>query len=114
MRKGLATLAVTALLVAPSTAVAETMMPSDMTMQDSQTTTHEQLSGSETIKAEIVQIKGDRVIAEADNGRVLVFLIRDFNGHQPNVGDGLELKLDDEANTAEVLNVLPQHESPSS
>ena len=120
MRQQLATFAVMALLVAPLTAVAETMMnpghesERDMTMQDNQATTQEELSGNKTMKAEIVQIKGDRVIAEADNGRVLVFLIQNFNGRQPNVGDGLELKVDDQANTAEVLHVLPRQESPAS
>ena len=64
--------------------------------------------------AEIVQIKGDRIIAETDNGRVLVFLIQDFNGRQFNVGDGLELKVDDQANTAEVVNVLPRRGAPAS
>jgi hypothetical protein len=122
MRTQLATLAVSALLVAPFTAVAETMMPGDapasgMTMQDSQGTTlenQEKLGGIEKMTAEIVQIKGDRVIAEADNGRVLVFLIQDFNGQSFNVGDGLELKVDSQANTAEVLHVLPRRESPAS
>lgn len=122
MRKQLATFAVTALLVAPFTAVAETMMPGDsttrsgMTMQDSQATAGDMQDqrGIENTTAEIVQIKGDRVIAEADNGRVLVFLIQDFNGRQFNVGDALQLKIDDQANTAEVVKVLPRHESPTS
>jgi hypothetical protein len=122
MRKRLATFAVTALLVAPFTAVAETMMPGDtagsgMTTSDSQAPTQDtqqELRGIQKMTAEIVQIKGDRVIAEADNGRVLVFLIRDFNGQPFNVGDGLELKVDDQTNTAEVLHVLPRHEAPAS
>ena len=123
MRKQLATFAVTALLVAPFTAAAETQMPGDiapdsvMTRQDSQASaqdSQQELSGIEKMRAEIVQIKGDRVIAEADNGRVLVFLIRDFNGQRFEVGDGLELKVDDQSNTAEVLHVLPRHESPAS
>ena len=123
MRIQLATFAVTALLVAPFTAVAETMMPGDSTpessviMQDGQATagdTQQDQGGTEKMTAEIVQIKGDHVIAEADNGRVLVFLIQDFNGRQFHVGDGLELKIDDQANTAEVVKVLPRHESPTS
>jgi hypothetical protein len=119
MWKQLAALAVTTLLVAPFTVVAEIVVSSGneaergMTIQDSQTTQKES-SGNEIMKAEIVQIKGDRVIAEADNGRVLVLLIQAFNGQQFNVGDGLELKVDDQANTAEVLKVLPQHASPAS
>ena len=122
MRRQLATFAVTALLVAPFTAVAETMMPGDtpesgVIMQDGQATagdTQQDQGGTEKMTAEIVQIKGDHVIAEADNGRVLVFLIQDFNGRQFHVGDGLELKIDDQANTAEVVKVLPRHESPTS
>jgi len=122
MRTQLATFAVTALLAAPFPAVAETMMPggapdSGMTMQDSQATardTQQDIAGTEKMTAEIVQIKGDRVIAEMDNGRVLVFFIQDFNGRQFNVGDALELKVDDQANTAEVINVLPRHEAPAS
>ena len=122
MRKQLATFAVTALLAAPFTAVAETMMPggapdSGTTMQNSQETagdTQQDIGGKENMTAEIVQIKGDRVIAETDNGRVLVFLIQDFNGRRFNVGDALELKVDEQANTAEVINVLPRHEAPAS
>jgi hypothetical protein len=122
MRQQLAVFAVTALLVAPFTAGAETMMPGDaagsgMTMSNSQAPTQgtqQELSGVEKMTAEIVQIKGDRVIAEADNGRVLVFLIQDFKGQQFHVGDGLELKVDDQTHTAEVLNILPRHGSPAS
>jgi hypothetical protein len=119
MRKQLAIWAVTALWVAPFAALAEseTMMPSDDHVQpgimnDSEAAT-EEVAGSETIKALIVEIEGDRLIAETDNGERVVFLAE---GAVPDltVGDELELRLDDQANTAVILNVLPQNEEPAS
>jgi hypothetical protein len=119
MRKQLAILAVTALLVTPFAAIAEpeTMMPSDDQVQtgitqDSDTATEEsateEIGSSETIKAEIVEIEGDRLITETDNGEQVVFFVE---GSMPNltVGDELELRLDDQANTAVILNILPQN-----
>ena len=71
MRKKLATFAMTALLVTPSMAVAEPiMMPSDEEiqpgiMQNGQSAT-EELAGSETIEAKIVEF--DRRPARRESG----------------------------------------------
>jgi hypothetical protein len=112
MRKQLATLAIAALLGLQFTANAETSMPSDDQIQlgmiegDGMDST-EDFDNSETIKAEIVEIDGNQLITEIKNGDELVFLI-EGSADNLNVGDELELKVDDQAKTAVVLNVLPQ------
>jgi sRNA-binding protein len=68
---------------------------------------------SETIKAEIMEIDGDRLIAETENGEQLVFFV-EGSADNLNVGDELELKLDDQANSAVILNVVPQDEKSES
>ena len=118
MRNQLATLALAALLGGPFAASAEMSMPSDEQLQpgmirgDRVDATEEQ-DTSETIKAEIVEIDGDRLITETENGEQLVFLV-DESADNLNVGDELELKLDDQAKRAVILNVLPQDEGSDS
>ena len=112
MRKQLATLAIAALLGIPFAVNAETNMPSDDQLQPGmiegdRLNTPEEVDNSETIKAEIVEIDGNRLIAERENGEQLVFLI-DGSPDNLNVGDELELKVDDQAKSAVILNVLPQ------
>ena len=68
---------------------------------------------NETIRAEIVEIDGDRLIAETQNGQQLVFLV-EGSADNLNVGDELEWKLDDQANSAVILNVVPQGEKSGS
>ena len=117
MRKQLETLAAAALLGVPLMANAEIVMPSDndiqpdMTPGDRQDATEQ--DNSETIKAEIVEINGDRLITETENGEQLVFLV-EGSADNLNVGDELELKLDDQANSAVILNVVPQDEKSES
>ena len=120
MRKQLATFAMTALLVTPPTAGAESMMPSDDAIQsgimpNGQSTTEEVASG-DTIQAEIVDITEDRLVAQAENGQELVFLVDDPIDHDNlAVGDKLELRLDEQTHSAVILNVFPQrHEDPTS
>ena len=114
MRKQVATLAVAALLGAASMAGADSYMPSDnglqpgMSMADRQDA-NEEAEKSETVTAEIVDIDGDRLIAETDNGEQLVFLV-EGSADDFNVGDELELKLDDQANRAVILNIRPQQD----
>jgi hypothetical protein len=112
MRKQLATLAIAALLGVPLAVNAETYMPSDDQLQPGMSEgdrvdTTEVLDSSETIKAEIVEIDGNRLITEMENGDQLVFLV-DGSSDNLNVGDELELKVDDQAKSAVILNVLPQ------
>jgi hypothetical protein len=111
-RKQLATLAIAALLRVPFAVNAETYMPSDDQIQPGmiegdRVDTTEVLDSSETIKAEIVEIDGNRLITEMENGDQLVFLV-DGSSDNLNVGDELELKVDNEAKSAVILNVLPQ------
>jgi hypothetical protein len=111
-RKQLATLAIAALLRVPFAVNAETYMPSDDQIQPGMiegdcVDTTEVLDSSETIKAEIVEIDGNRLITEMENGDQLVFLV-DGSSDNLNVGDELELKVDNEAKSAVILNVLPQ------
>lgn len=117
MRKQLATLAAAALLGIPLMANAEKVMPSDNDIQLGMTTGDRQdateRDNSETIKAEIVEIDGDRLITEMENGEQLVFLV-EGSADNLNVGDELELKLDDQANRAVILNVVPQDEESES
>jgi hypothetical protein len=118
MRKQLATLAIAALLGVPFAANAETSMPSDDQIQlgmiegDGMDST-EDFDNSETIKAEIVEIDGNQLITEIKNGDELVFLI-EGSADNLNVGDELELKVDDQAKTAVILNVLPQDDGSES
>ena len=112
MRKHLATLAIAALLGVPFAVNAETYMPSDDQIQPGmiegdRVDTTEVLDSSETIKAEIVEIDGNRLITEMENGDQLVFLV-EGSPDNLNVGDELELKVDDQAKSAVILNVLPQ------
>jgi hypothetical protein len=112
MRKQLATLAIATLLGVPFAVSAETYMPSDDQLQPGmiegdRVDTTEVLDSSETIKAEIVEIDGNRLITEMENGDQLVFLV-DGSSDNLNVGDELELKVDDQAKSAVILNVLPQ------
>jgi hypothetical protein len=65
------------------------------------------LDSSETIKAEIVEIDGNRLITERENGDQLVFLV-EGSSDTLNVGDQLELKVDDQAKSGVILNVVPQ------
>ena len=114
MRKQVATLAVAAVLGAASMAGADSYMPSDNELQrgtsmaDRQEA-NEEAEKSETVTAEIVDIDGDRLIAETDNGEQLVFLV-EGSADDFNVGDELELKLDDQANRAVILNIRPQQD----
>jgi hypothetical protein len=80
-------------------------------MNDSQAA--EEAASSETIKAEVVEINGDHLIAKADDGKELVFLV-EGSMDDLNVGDELELRLDEQAKTAVILNVLPQDEQSAS
>jgi hypothetical protein len=112
MRKQLATLAIAALLGVPFAVNAETYMPSDDQLQPGMSEgdrvdTTEILDSSETIKAEIVEIDGNRLITEMENGDQLVLLV-EGSADNLNVGDELELKVDDQAKSAVILNVLPQ------
>jgi hypothetical protein len=110
MRKQLTTLAIAALLGVPCVAAA-TIMPSDDEVQagmmkgNSQGTT--EMRSGDTIKAEIVEINGERVITETEDGKQLVFLVED-SSVDLNVGDELELKVDDQAKTGTILNVYPR------
>ena len=112
MRKQLATLAIAALLGVPFAVNAETYMPSDEQIQPGmnegdRANTTEVVDSSETIKAEIVEIDGNRLITESENGGQLVFLV-EGSPENLNVGDELELKIDDQAKSAVILNVLSQ------
>ena len=118
MRKQLGILAIAALLGAPGVAGAEVTMPSDDELQpgmmngDSQNGT-EQLKSADTIKAEIVEIDGERVITETEDGKQLVFHVED-SSVDFNVGDELELMIDHQANTGVILKVFPQDEQRAS
>ena len=59
----------------------------------------EDFNNSETIKAEIVEIDENELITEIKNGDELVFLL-EGSADNLNVGDELELKVDDQAKTA--------------
>jgi hypothetical protein len=112
MRKQLATLAIAALLGVPFAVNAETYMPSDDQIQpgmseSNRVDTTEEQDNSETIKAEIVQIDGNRLITEMESGDQLVFLV-EGSADTLNVGDELELKVDDQAKSAVILNVFPK------
>ena len=118
MRKQLATLAIAALLGIPLAANAETNMPSDDQIQPGmiegdRLDATEELDNSETIKAEVVQIDGNRLITETENGDQLVFLV-EGSAESLNVGDELELMVDDQAKTAVILNVLPKNKEQQS
>ena len=115
MRIQLATLAMTALVLAPFAAAAEreTMLPLNqvqggMKDSDSQAAT-ENASDRDIVNAEIVEINGDRLIAEADNGQEFVLLVGDL-ADDFNIGDELELRLDNQRKTVVILNVMPQDE----
>jgi hypothetical protein len=110
MRKELWTLAIAALLGAPFAADAETSMPSGksqggVTMGGSQAEVDN--NKTETVKAEIVDIDGERVITETENGEELVFLV-EGSAESLNVGDEVELKLDHQAQAGVILNVFPK------
>jgi hypothetical protein len=112
MRKQLAILAIAALLGVPFAVNAETYMPSDDQIQPGMSEgdrvdTTEERDNSEIIKAEIVEIDGNRLITEMESGDQLVFLV-EGSADTLNVGDELELKVDDQAKSAVILNVLPQ------
>jgi hypothetical protein len=112
MRKQLATLAIAALLGVPFAVNAEMYMHSDEQIQPGMSEgdrvdTTDILDSSETIKAEIVEINGNRLITQRENGDQLVFLV-EGSPDNLNVGDELELKVDDQAKSAVILNVLPQ------
>jgi sRNA-binding protein len=112
MRNQLVTLAIAALLGVPFAVNAETYMPSDDQIQPGMSEgdrvdTTEVLDSSETMKAEIVEIEGNRLITELQNGDQLVFLL-EGSPENLNVGDELELKVDDQAKSAVILNVLPK------
>jgi hypothetical protein len=113
MRKQLATLAVTTLLLGPFMAPANSMMPSDNDfepgmMGNGQLGTDEG-AGHDTIKAEIMKIDGNQLIAEAEDGHVLVFVADQSIGHL-TVGDKLEARVDQQTKSAEILNVVPRHQ----
>jgi hypothetical protein len=118
MRKQLTTLAIAALLGAPCVAGAGTIMPSDDEVQagmmkgNSQGTTEKGDRGK-TIKAEIVEINGERVITETEDGKQLVFHV-EGSSVDLKVGDELELMVDDQAKTGRILNVFPQEEKRKS
>jgi hypothetical protein len=103
MRKQLATLAIAALLGVPFAVNAETYMPSDDQIQPGMS----EGDRGETIKAEIVEIDGNRLITEMESGDQLVFLV-EGSADTLNVGDELELKVDDQAKSAVILNVFPK------
>jgi sRNA-binding protein len=112
MRNQLVTLAIAALFGVPFAVNAETYMPSDDQIQPGMSEgdrvdTTEVLDSSETMKAEIVEIEGNRLITELQNGDQLVFLL-EGSPENLNVGDELELKVDDQAKSAVILNVLPK------
>jgi outer membrane protein assembly factor BamE (lipoprotein component of BamABCDE complex) len=117
MRKLLTMLAIAALLGAPGLAAADTIMPSNdevqagMMKENSQGTAEEK--NGDTIKAEIVEIIGERVITETENGDQLVFHVED-SSVDFNVGDELELMVDDQAKTGVILNVFPKEENRKS
>jgi hypothetical protein len=116
MRKQLGILAIAALLGTPCVAGADMTMPSEfqagMTNDNSQNGA-EKLNAADTIKAEIVEIDGDRVVTETEDGKELVFHAED-SSVEFNVGDELELMIDRKANTGVILNVFPQDEERSS
>jgi hypothetical protein len=118
MRKQLATLAIAALLGVPFAVNAETYMPSDEQIQPGmnegdRVDTTDVLDSSETMKAEIVEIDGNRLIAETQNGDQLVFLV-EGSPDNLNVGDELELKVDDQAKSEVIPNVFPKNEGSES
>jgi hypothetical protein len=107
-----------ALLGVPFAVNADTYMPSDDQLQPGMSEgdrvdTTKVLDSSETIKAEIVEIDGKRLITEMENGDQLVFLV-EGSPDTLNVGDELELKVDDQAKSAVILNVLPQDDESES
>ncbi len=65
--------------------------------------------GSGIVTAEIVDIDQDRLIAETQDGDQLVFLV-EGSADDFNVGDELELKLDDQTKRAVILNVIRQQD----
>jgi hypothetical protein len=109
--------------MAPFTAGADSgMMPADDQIQpgimENGQADPEELAGTEagteTIQAQILEFEGDLLVAKAEDGQQLVFLVDDTIG-QDNlaVGDKLELRLDHEAGRAVIVNVLPQNEERS-
>jgi hypothetical protein len=112
-----ATLGLTTLLIVPSVGMAEMeMMPPDDQFRpgiENDQTTHEEMENSETVQAEVVEINGNRLVAETEHGEQLVFLVEgQIDGL--NVGDQLELRVDDQAKSAEILKVLPRQEQSTS
>jgi len=75
--------------------------------------TTEERDNSETIKAEIVEIDVNRLITEMESGDQLAFLVED-SADTLNVGDELELKVDDQVKRAVILNVFPKNEGSES
>jgi hypothetical protein len=119
MKTRLATLAMTTLLMAPLAALAdmqvtpnEDRMPSGFDAGDSRSAAPEE-NHQMTIKAHVVDIDGNRLVTETEKGEQMVFLVEgSLNGL--NVGDELEMKLDDATQSAEILKVLPHEERSAS
>jgi hypothetical protein len=112
MTKQVTALAIAALLSAPWIASAETAMTSEALqgstmMGDSQGTA--EVENGETIKAEVVDVNGERVITESENGEQMVFFLEGLSGAF-NVGDELEVALDHQSKTAMIVNVFPRKE----
>lgn len=121
MRIQLATLAMAALVLAPFAAGAETdTMPPDNQFQggmmdsgnraaSQEGAAAEDANDSDLVNVEIVEIDGNRLIAETDDGEQLVFLV-DGSADNFDVGDELALKIDEQAKTAVILKIVPQEE----
>jgi hypothetical protein len=117
MKKHLTTLGIAVLLGAPCMGGAETMLPPDAQSQgmksDNPETTTEPKSGN-TVKAEIVKIDRGRIITETAEGKQLVFHVEDGSSADFNVGDQLELMIDNQTQTGVILNVFPKDKEPKS
>jgi hypothetical protein len=112
MTKQLTTLAIAALLGAPGLTRAEAVMPSDIFQASTMNTDSQkaaELESKETIKAEVVDVNGERLITETENGEQLVFFIEGFS-EAFNVGDELELMLDHQTQTGVIMNVIPRQQ----
>ena len=110
-------MALATLLIVPSVGVAEmdAMSADDQFQQgiDNGQSPGEEMNSGETIKAEVVEINGNRLVAQTEHGDQLVFLV-DGQIDGLNVGDELEMRIDDQAKSAEILKVLPRAQESTS
>lgn len=122
MRIQVATFAMAVLALAPFAAAAERepMAPGNQVqggMRDSESqapasqgqTAAEDENSSDVVEVEIVAIEGDNLIAEADSGEEFVLLVGG-SADDFNVGDELQLRVDDQEQSVVILNVIPQDE----